>query len=163
RGSIDYYNRYSSDLLISTVVDATVGANSRVLHAGALRNTGGEVNMNGVWCKNDDWYVASSFVFAHDTNRVEKVNPPASTAGFYVSAPSNYFFEGEAFNSLMAYRYAGMKDGYPYFYNENGDLSVTFDDDGVPLVAQSINNRDALVNMGSLIPKYNGSFTQRIQ
>ena len=162
-GSIDYYNRYSSDLLISTVLDATVGATSRVLNAGALRNKGVEFNINGVWFKNDDWHVASSFVFAHNTNRVEKVNTPASTAGSYVSAPSNYFFEGEAFNSLMAYRYAGMKDGYPYFYNENGDLNVTFDDDGVPLVAQSINNRDALVNMGSLIPKYNGSFTQRIR
>ncbi|PRD52022.1 SusC/RagA family TonB-linked outer membrane protein [Sphingobacterium gobiense] len=162
-GSIDYYNRYSSDLLISTILDATVGATSRVLNAGALRNKGIEFNINGVWFQNEDWRVASSFVFAHNTNRVEKVNTPASTAGSYVSAPSNYFFEDEPFNSLMAYRYAGMTEGYPYFYNENGEVNVAFDDDGVPLTAQSITNPDALVNMGSLIPKYNGSFTQRIR
>lgn len=162
-GSIDYYNRYSSDLLISTVLDATVGATSRVLNAGALRNKGIEFNINGVWFQNDDWRIASSIVFAHNTNKVEKVNTAASTAASYVSAPSNYFFEGQALNSLMAYRYAGMTDGYPYFYDENDELNVTFGDDGLPTNAQSINSPDALVNMGSLIPKYTGSFTQRIR
>src|SRR5690606_22620149 len=162
-GSIDYYNRYSSDLLISTILDPTVGATSRVLNAGALRNKGIEFNINAVWFQRDDWRFTSSFVFAHNTNTVEKVNTAASTAGSYVTAPSNYFFEGQALNALMAYRYAGMTEGYPYFYDENGALNVTFGEDGLPTDAQSINNPDALVNMGSLTPKYTGSFTQRIR
>ncbi|WP_437920525.1 SusC/RagA family TonB-linked outer membrane protein [Sphingobacterium sp. LRF_L2] len=161
-GSVDYYNRYSTDLLITTALDATVGATSRTLNAGALRNKGIEFNINGTWFKNKDWRFTSSLVYAHNTNTVEKVTTAASTATSYVSAPSNYFFEGQALNSLMAYRYAGMVEGYPYFYDENGNVNVTFDENGIPTAAKTITSADALVNMGSLTPKYYGSFTQRI-
>ncbi len=161
-GSIDYYNRYSTDLLITTALDPTVGATSRRLNAGSLRNKGIEFNISSTWFKNENWRFNSGFVFAHNTNTVEKVTTAASTAGSYVSAPTNYFFEGQALNSLMAYRYAGMTNGYPFFYNENGEANMTFDENGVPTSVTGINSADALVNMGSLTPKYHGSFTQRI-
>lgn len=161
-GSIDYYNRYSTDLLITTTLDATVGATSRVLNNGALRNKGIEFNINGNWLRSDNWNLTSSLVFAHNSNTVEKVTTVASTAGSYVSAPTNFFFEGQPLNSLMAYRYAGMENGYPYFYDEKGEVNMTFDQDGVPTAIKSITSKDALVNMGPLTPKYYGSFTQRI-
>lgn len=161
-GSIDYYNRYSTDLLIATALDATVGATSRRLNAGALRNRGVEFNIGSTWFKSNDWRFNSSVVFAHNTNTVEVVTTAASTATSYVSAPNDYFFEGQALNSLMAYRYAGMTNGYPSFYDENGQVNMTFDENGVPTSIKSITSPDALVNMGSLTPKYHGSFTQRI-
>ncbi|SKB49122.1 TonB-linked outer membrane protein, SusC/RagA family [Sphingobacterium nematocida] len=161
-GSIEYYNRYSSDLLVNSVLDPTVGALSRRLNNGALRNRGIELSVTGTWLKTTDWRMSSTLVYAHNSNKVDKVSMAASTAASYVGAPTNYFFEGQPFNSLMAYRYGGMTEGYPYFLDENGIANTVFDANGVPTSIKSITSKDALVYMGSLNPTYSGSFNQRI-
>ncbi len=161
--TIDAYNRYSSDLLISAVLDPTVGANSRVINNGALRNRGIEFNINGVWLKKKDLTASTQLVFSFNKNKVEKVNGLTATAQSYVSSPSNYFFEGSSYNSIMAYRYAGMVNGYPYFLDQNGESNVVFDDNGTPTKINGINSPDALVNLGTLFPKYTGSINQRLR
>ncbi|WP_313419667.1 SusC/RagA family TonB-linked outer membrane protein [Sphingobacterium multivorum] len=161
--SIDAYNRYSSDLLISAVLDPTVGANSRVINNGALRNKGIEFNINGVWLKKKDLTASTQLVFSFNKNKVEKVNGLTATAQSYVGSPSNYFFEGSSYNSIMAYRYAGMENGYPYFLDQNGASNVVFDASGTPTTIRDITSPDALVNMGTLFPKYTGSINQRLR
>lgn len=161
--TIDAYNRYSSDLLISAVLDPTVGANSRVINNGALRNRGIEFNINGVWLKKKDLTASTQLVFSFNKNKVEKVNGLTATAQSYVGSPSNYFFEGSSYNSIMAYRYAGMVNGYPYFLDQNGESNVVFDDNGTPTKINGINSPDALVNLGTLFPKYTGSINQRLR
>lgn len=162
RGSIDVYSKYSSDLLVTTDLDPTVGALSRTLNNGALRNRGIEISIGGDWLKKDDLTFSSAIVFAYNKNVVKAVNRAAGTPGSYVGSPSNYFFLDQQYNSLYAYKYGGMTNGYPYFLDENGQSNVTFDASGVPTAVKNINNPQALVNMGSLIPLYNGSFSQRI-
>ncbi len=161
--SIDAYNRYSSDLLIGAVLDPTVGANSRVINNGALRNKGIEFNINTVWLKRKDLTASTQLVFSFNKNKVEKVNGLTATAQSYVGSPSNYFFEGNSYNSIMAYRYAGMLNGYPYFLDQNGDSNVVFDENGTPTKINDINSPDALVYLGTLFPKYTGSINQRLR
>lgn len=163
RGSIDFYNRYSTDLLTTTDLDPTVGALTRRINSGALRNRGVEISIGGEWLKKDDLTFSSNFIFAYNKNTVKLVNRAASTAGSYVGSPLDYFFLDQQYNSLYAYKYGGMTNGYPYFLDQNGQSNVTFDANGVPTAVKSINSPDALVNMGSLTPLYNGSFSQRIQ
>lgn len=162
RGSLDFYNRYSSDLLVTTDLDPTVGATSRVLNNGALRNRGVEISVGGDWLKHNDLMFSSSIVFAYNKNKVEKVNNGTTSAFSYIQSPSNYFFINTQYNSLYAYKYGGMRNGYPYFLDENGQSNVTFDDSGVPTSVKDINSPDALVNKGVIDPVYNGSFNQRI-
>jgi TonB-linked SusC/RagA family outer membrane protein len=162
-GSIDAYNRYSSDLLINSILDPTVGASSRVINNGALRNKGIEFNINGVWLKKKDFTASTQLVFSFNKNKVEKVNGLTSTAQSYVGSPSNYFFEGSSYNSIMAYRYGGMVNGYPYFLDQNGESNVVFDESGTPTSIKEITSPDALVNMGTLFPKYTGSINQRLR
>ncbi|MDR3008102.1 MAG: SusC/RagA family TonB-linked outer membrane protein [Sphingobacterium sp.] len=162
-GSIDAYNRYSSDLLINSVLDPTVGASSRVINNGALRNKGVEFNVNGVWLKKKDFTASTQLVFSFNKNKVEKVNGLTSTAQSYIGSPSNYFFEGSSYNSIMAYRYGGMVNGYPYFLDQNGESNVVFDENGTPTSIKEITSPDALVNMGTLFPKYTGSINQRLR
>lgn len=163
-GSIEFYNRKSTDLLTTTDLDPTVGVNSLVINSGTLRNRGVELTLGGTWFNKGDLSLSTTFILAINQNRVKETTRAAATAGSYVSSPSNYFLEGDTYNSLYAYRYAGMENGYPYFYDQNNLPSIQFDANGNPITSsiKSINDVNALVNMGSLTPTRTGSVSQRI-
>ncbi|PXY43805.1 SusC/RagA family TonB-linked outer membrane protein [Flavobacterium hydrophilum] len=162
-GSIDVYRKYSSDLLATTDLDPTVGATSRRINAGALLNKGIEFSVGSQWYNNGNFRINSNVVFGFNKTTVDKVTRAQSSASVYVSSPTNYFFEGEVFNSLYAYKYGGTVNGYPYVLDENGNPSITFDANGNPISTsiKTITNPEALVNMGSLTPTYTGSLSQR--
>ncbi|WP_443946770.1 SusC/RagA family TonB-linked outer membrane protein [Pedobacter sp. AW1-32] len=162
RGSIDIYNKYSTDLLVNTELDPTVGTASRMLNNGALRNRGIEFSVSGEWLKQNDLTFSSSIVIGFNRNKVQKVNNAVQSAASYITSPRDYFFLDQPINSVYAYKYGGMVNGYPYFLDENGQSNVTFDASGTPTAVKSINNSSAIVNMGTLIPLYNGSVSQRI-
>ncbi|WP_246833966.1 SusC/RagA family TonB-linked outer membrane protein [Pedobacter sp. G11] len=164
RGTIDFYDRKSTDLLVTTDLDPTVGTASLVINNGILRNKGIEFTVNGDWLKSGDLMLSSTFVLGFNRSKIGKVNRGLSTANNYVSSPSTYYTEGTNYNTLYAYRYGGMTNGYPYFLDENGRATLEFDGNGNPVVSSSrdINNYAALVSMGTLIPTYNGSFSQRV-
>ena len=162
-GSIDVYHKYSTDLLTTTDLDPTVGALTRTINAGALLNKGVEFTIGSDWYNNGSFRIGSNFVFGFNKTTVKKVTRAQSTASVYVSSPLNYFLQDEGYNSLYAYKYGGMVNGYPYILDENGNPSITFDENNnpVPTSIKSVTNPDALVNMGSLTPTYTGSLSQR--
>jgi TonB-linked SusC/RagA family outer membrane protein len=162
-GSIDVYRKYSSDLLATTDLDPTVGATSRRINAGALLNKGIEFSVGSEWYNNGNFRINSNVVFGFNKTTIDKVTRAQSTASVYVSSPSNYFFEGDVYNSLYAYKYGGTINGYPYILDENGNPSITFDANNNPIstTVKTVTNPDALVNMGSLTPTYTGSLSQR--
>lgn len=164
RGSIDVYRKKSTDLIVNTELDPTVGAASREINNGVLVNKGIEFSLGGDWLKSGDLTLSSNFILGFNKSEIGKVNNAVSPAYSYVSSPGSYYTEGTAYNTLYAYRYGGMTNGYPYFLDENGNPSITFDASGNPIVSsiKSINNLGALVNMGTLIPTYTGSFSQRV-
>ncbi|WP_281225234.1 SusC/RagA family TonB-linked outer membrane protein [Flavobacterium aquiphilum] len=162
-GSIDVYRKYSSDLLATTDLDPTVGATSRRINAGALLNRGVEFSVGSEWFNNGDFRINSNVVFGFNKTTVDKITRAQSTSSVYVSSPSNYFFEGDAYNTLYAYKYGGTVNGYPYVLDENGNPSITFDANGNPISTsiKTVTNPNALVKMGSLTPTYTGSLSQR--
>ncbi|MTH17635.1 SusC/RagA family TonB-linked outer membrane protein [Flavobacterium sp. LC2016-01] len=162
-GSIDIYRKYSSDLLATTDLDPTVGALSRRINAGALLNKGVEFSVGSEWYNNGNFRIGSNVIFGFNKTTVEKITRAESTASNYVGFPGDYFLENEAYNSLYAYKYGGTVNGYPYILDENGNPSITFDASGnpIPTSVKSVNNVAALVNMGSLMPTYTGSLSQR--
>lgn len=164
RGSIDVYSKKSTDLLVSTELDPTVGAASRVINNGVLKNKGIEFSVGGDWYKSDGLTLSSQFILGFNKNKIGAVNNALSTASNYVVSPSTYYIEGSAINTLYAYRYGGITNGYPYFLDENGKATLDFDASGNPVVssAKIVNNFAGLVNMGSLTPTYTGSFSQRV-
>ncbi|MEP6805252.1 MAG: SusC/RagA family TonB-linked outer membrane protein [Flavobacterium sp.] len=163
KGSIDVYRKYSSDLLTTTDLDPTVGALNRRINAGALLNKGIEFSIGSDWYNNGNFHVSSNVVLGFNRTTVKKITRSESLASVYVSSPLDYFLENEVFNSLYAYKYGGTTNGYPYILDEKGNPSMTFDANGNPIstTIKTINNPDALVNMGSLTPTYSGSLSQR--
>lgn len=163
RGSIDAYEKRSTDLLVTTSLDPTVGTSSISLNNGALRNKGLEMAVGGDWLKANDLTLSSNFVLSFNKNTVDKVTSATTTAYSYVGAPTNNFFINTPLNSLYAYQYGGMVNGYPYFLDENGKSNVVFNAAGTPTSIKDITSPLALKNMGTLTPTYSGSFTQRIR
>ncbi|MEL1239522.1 SusC/RagA family TonB-linked outer membrane protein [Flavobacterium flavipallidum] len=163
RGSVDVYRKYSSDLLATTDLDPTVGATSRRINAGALLNKGLEFSIGSDWYKKNDFRISSNLILGFNKTTVKKITRAQSNASVYVSAPGDYFFENDIYNSLYAYKYGGTTNGYPYVLDENGNPSITFDANGNPISTsiKTITNADALVNKGSLMPTYTGSLSQR--
>ena len=162
-GSIDMYRKYSSDLLATTDLDPTVGALSRRINAGALMNKGIEFSIGSDWYNNGNLRIGSNLILGFNRTTVEKVTRAQSIASVYASSPLDYFLENEVYNSLYAYKYGGTVNGYPYILDENGNPSMAFDANGIPIAnsLKSVNSTDALVNKGSLTPTYTGSLSQR--
>ncbi|RAJ08709.1 TonB-linked SusC/RagA family outer membrane protein [Chitinophaga skermanii] len=162
RGTIDYYRKYSTDLIVQTDLDPTVGSTKISLNNGEMSNKGIEVNLSGEYIRKKDLRVGSTIVFAYNKNRIEKVNSLTTSAYNIISSPTFYFFDNTPYNALYAYQYGGMTNGYPYVLDENGEPNITFDKDGNPTSMKQVNNPSAIRLMGTMIPKISGSFQQSI-
>ncbi|MCD0487658.1 SusC/RagA family TonB-linked outer membrane protein [Pedobacter sp. MC2016-14] len=162
RGSIDMYTKKSTDLLVPSSLDPTVGVASIDINNGAITNRGVEIAIGGDWLKRKDLTLTSNFVIAFNKSEIVKVTRTVTDAYSAITSPTSYFFLNTPLNTMYAYKYGGMVNGYPYFLDEKGESNVVFDATGTPTSIKSITNPDALVNLGTLTPTYTGSFNQRV-
>ena len=161
-GSIDLYRRYSSDLLVLTELDPTVGAQRRLINNGALLNRGIEVSLNATRKLTDDLQLSIGTTFAYNKNTIEKVSSKPTNAMEYARNPLTYYREGDDFNSLYAYRYKETINGYPIYLDENGNPNTTFNSNGVPTIKE-FKNEDALVKLGTMNPTFNGALNLQLR
>ena len=161
-GSIDLYRRYSSDLLVLTELDPTVGAQRRLINNGALLNKGIEVSLNATRELAKDLLLTVRTTFAYNKNTIEKVSSKPSNAVEYARNPLRYYKQGDDFNSLYAYRYKETTNGYPIYLDENGNPNTTFDANGVPTIKDII-SEDALVRLGTMNPTFNGALSLQLR
>lgn len=161
-GSIDLYRRYSSDLLVLTELDPTVGAQRRLINNGALLNKGIEVSLNATRELAKDLQLTVRTTFAYNKNTIEKVSSKPSNAVEYARNPLRYYKQGDDFNSLYAYRYKETTNGYPIYLDENGNPNTTFDANGVPTIKDII-SKDALVRLGTMNPTFNGALSLQLR
>lgn len=148
-GSFDFYHKYSSDLLVNKSIDPTLGFNGMArANNGAMKNTGIELNLSYDWVKNRDFTFTTSFSTAYNKNTIEKVDYRPTDALDMMRYPTSNYLTGDTYNSLYAYRYAGLTaNGNPSVYNENGEaVSIS-----------PVRNIGALVCVGQLAPKWNGA------
>jgi len=161
-GSIDLYRRYSSDLLVLTELDPTVGAQRRLINNGALLNRGIEVSLNATRELANDLQLTVRTTFAYNKNTIEKVSSKPTNAVEYARNPLRYYKQGDDFNSLYAYRYKETTNGYPIYLDENGNPNTTFDANGVPTIKDII-SEDALVRLGTMNPTFNGALSLQLR
>ncbi|ALC97407.1 SusC/RagA family TonB-linked outer membrane protein [Capnocytophaga sp. oral taxon 323] len=161
-GSIDLYRRYSSDLLVLTELDPTVGAQRRLINNGALLNKGIEVSLNATRELAKDLQLTVRTTFAYNKNTIEKVSSKPSNAVEYARNPLRYYKQGDDFNSLYAYRYKETTNGYPIYLDENGNPNTSFDANGVPTI-KDIKSEDALVRLGTMNPTFNGALSLQLR
>ena len=166
-GSIEYYNRTASDLLVRRYMDPTIGASSRVVNNGKMRNSGVEISLSADIISTPDWSFGADFNFAYNNNKMLKVDHSESDSSTsFIMSPSNYFMEGTSYNTLWAYRIDRIENGYPVAVDKDGNDLVKFNEDGSVAeitTGTTMKGTDNLVNMGTLTPKFNGSLSLRLR
>lgn len=162
RGTIDYYRRRSSDLLTTSDLDPTVGASSQTINNGVILNNGLEVSLSSDWLKKKDLVLTSTFTIGYNKSKIDKTVRAVTDPYSLISAPTSYYLANTPFNAVYAYRFAGITNGIPSFYDEKGGQNVTFDATGNPTSMKQVTSVSALKQMGTLVPVYYGSFQQGI-
>lgn len=160
-GSLEYYNRTGSDLLVRKYLDSTLGATQRVINNGKMRNQGVELSLRGNIIHSGDWDVSANLTLGYNTNKMLYVEHSSTDgAANFITAPANYFVQGTSYNTLWAYRLSRIVNGYPVILDADNNEMATFDADGNPTsvtVTSTLKGTDALKNCGSVLPLYNGS------
>lgn len=150
-GSLDFYSKYSSDLLVNKSIDPSLGFNGQArANNGEMQNTGVELTLAYDWLKKRDLSFTTTFTAAYNKNTIKKIDYEPTDAIEMMSAPGDNYRVGDAYRSLYAYRYAGLTD--------NGDPSV-YDENGQAVSITPVRSVDAVVVAGQLIPAWSGALT----
>lgn len=148
-GSLDFYNKYSSDLLVNKSIDPSLGFDGMArANNGAMRNLGFEVSLSYEWIRTRDFNFTTSLTTAYNKNTIEKVDYKPTDALDMMRYPTYNYLQGDTYNSLYAYRYAGL--------TETGNPSV-YDQDGQTVSINPVRNIGAVICAGQLTPKWNGA------
>ena len=145
-GTLDIYDKKTTDMIGSRAADPTYGWNSLVVNYASMRNTGFEItlNSNNITTKDFEW--SSDLMFSYNKNNILKLENGNNTAYSYVSGLD--VREGKPYRSLYSVRYAGLDEtGKPTAFNKDGEV-VTSLSDLTP---------DDLVYSGTYDPPYSAS------
>ncbi len=150
-GSIDFYRRYSSDLLVNKSIDPSLGFNGMAkANNGEMKNVGVEFVATYDWLKHKQTSLSTTFSVAYNSNTIEKVDYDPTDAIDMIQSPASNYRVGDTYKSVYAYHYAGLtSDGNPSVYDENGNI----------VSISPVRSADAVVCVGQLTPKWSGALS----
>ena len=128
-GSIDVYQRLTTDMLLSKSVPYTTGFGSNFMNVGSLRNRGVELTLDGTIIRNSDWLWTAGFNISWNRTKVldlagsgflELADPRNSNNGTPVR-----IVEGMNMYNFYIREYAGVNpsNGEGLFVTEDGSLT----------------------------------------
>lgn len=145
--SVDYYNKYTYNLLLNVPVPYRSGFTSYLQNYGAVRNKGVEVTVRStnIDTKNVKW--TTDFNISQNNNKIEKL---ASDIAQGASGRNiSILRQGYAVNSFQLYKqlYVDPQTGNAVYEDVNKDGKITSADRQI---------------VGNALPKYTGGFTNNI-
>jgi len=148
-GSVEYYNKKSTDLLGKRSSDPTLGWTSLLQNYGSMYNRGVEFTLNSVNIQKDNFEWTSVLNFSYNKNKILDIQDTDTRVFNLVNGTTN--MAGRPVNSLFSYRSAGLdpENGKFMVYDENGEKKTN---------VQSV---EALVYSGTTIPPYSLSFSNQ--
>lgn len=150
-GSIEYYNKYSTDLLAYINGSPTQGFGYSTLttNNGKMVNRGVEVTLNGEILRQKDFSWNASLLWSYNRNKVKHVSYTPTNWDARITFPTSYPMVGYALNGIYAYHWAGL--------NESGDPQV-YDAEG-NVTSDPVQDAEALHYAGTSVPVHSGSLT----
>lgn len=151
-GSIDFYQKRSTDLLANGQIDPTIGVSPTFINNASINNQGIEITLRSDWIRKSSLNWNTGFVLSYNTSKVLKVYqnltlwPSVTNTAGYV--------EGQPVGALFVYRYAGLDaNGRPMVRDDKGNTSTAADYD---------NTSAAFYAAGTTIPKVNVGLSNRL-
>ena len=125
-GTVEFFNRKTSDMLFSFPLPPTMGFTSYYSNVGDMRNTGIELELEGTPIKTNDMKWTVSLNLTHYKNKITYLSEKSKTlkvddvSGY--SSGSFFYGEGEPLYTYYLYQYAGVNEkGESLFYKDIKD------------------------------------------
>lgn len=154
-GSLDFYNKYSSDLLayINSSPTQGFGFSTITTNNGEMLNRGIELTLRGTIFKQQDLSWDASLLYAFNHNRVKKIHIDAAQYNSRLNFPTNYPTVGNPFHGIYAYRWAGLSaTGEPQVYDANGNAT-----------SQPVRDAKAIVYSGTSVPTHSATLGNTVR
>ncbi|MDY3090748.1 MAG: SusC/RagA family TonB-linked outer membrane protein [Porphyromonas sp.] len=155
-GSVDYYDKYTTDLLAQRNADPTLGHKQLMLNYGRMSNRGIELTLGGhIDLGPVKW--SPSLTYSYNKNKL--LNVEESSVEVLSRSRGNASVEGYPMSALFSFRYAGLRerDGLPLFYSSVAKAQPSDEDAKV----RTITSVDDLVYSGTTVPPHAASWTNR--
>jgi TonB-linked SusC/RagA family outer membrane protein len=157
-GSVDYYNRNTSDLLGEKAIDPTNAFPFALINYGSLNNKGIEIALNTVNVKNKHFSWNTTLVLSLNKNKMTEINTRdlniyGLTAGYGVNSI------GYPMDAVYSFRYAGLDpaNGSVMVYDADGKVVKNYDQAGS--IVANMTDIKGLEYSGTLRPKYTAGLT----
>jgi TonB-linked SusC/RagA family outer membrane protein len=144
---VDYYNKYTYDLLLNVPVPYRSGFASYLQNFGAVRNKGVELAINSTNVQTASFKWATNFNISYNSNKIEKL---ASDIALGASGRNiSILREGFPVNSFQLYKqlYVDPQTGNAVYDDVNKDGQITSADRQI---------------VGNALPKFTGGFTNNL-
>lgn len=149
-GSIEYYDKKTSDLLHNKTMDPTLGWGSIMVNYGKMYNRGVEITLKSLNIATKDFSWNTVLNFSYNKNKLTELEETKTDAIYYISGPQ--LRVGKPMNGLYSVRWAGLDEaGAPQAYKANGEIVKSF----------ANLTTDDLVYSGSSTPPYAASLSNR--
>jgi len=115
-GTVEFFKRKTSDLLVLVPISKTVGLSSVWQNVGEMENKGFEIELNSQNITNEDLQWTTSFNISHVKNKIVKLYN-----GEDISGSTSIKTEGQAYYSFYLRPWAGVniENGKPQWYVVN--------------------------------------------
>jgi TonB-linked SusC/RagA family outer membrane protein len=145
--TVDYYNKYTYNLLLNVPVPSRSGFTSYLENYGSVTNKGVELSIHSVNIKSQDFQWTTDFNISWNKNRIDKL---ASDITLGASGRNiSILRQGYPINSFYLYKQVEVdpKTGNAVYQDVNKDGQITSADRQV---------------VGSALPNYTGGFTNTL-
>lgn len=124
-GSIEFYNKSTTDLLYNKMMDPTFGWGSLMVNYGDMYNRGVEFSLNSTNIALKDFTWRSGINFSYNKNRITKLENGNTDAIYFINSPQ--IRENGPMNGLYSVRWAGLDSkGAPQAYKKDGTIVNSF-------------------------------------
>lgn len=157
-GTLDVYNRKSTDLLGERKTDPTNAFQTALINYGSLNNKGYEIGLNTDNIRKANFRWSSRITYSHNKNKMTDISTQNETVYNYTTG---YGIEkvGYPMKSIFNFRYAGLDpvNGSTMVYDKAGNVVKNYNQQGdyVP----NMTDIQGLVYSGTLLPTYTIGFT----
>jgi len=144
RGTIDFYNKNTSDLLLAVRVPSPTVVNTQIVNVGSVRNRGVELELNASIIESDKFTWQSSFNISRNVNKVLSL--------------SNDQYKGDNINAAPI-QGAGLQGGYAQLIKPGYSLGTFYGKQFLGIENGKEVLSDSSMVLGSAQPKFTFGFS----